>query len=206
MDLLVLAGGRGQRLGGQDKAALEVAGRSLLDRVLEGAHQLGGSVVVVGDTPVPAGVLRTLEDPPDGGPVAGIAAGLAALRRTGEDVVERPGAAWVAVVAVDQPGAAAALATLRSALPGVPPTADAVSHEDGTGHRQWLLALYRRPALEGALARLPSPRDTSVRRLVAGLTWQVVGRGTEHLGDVDTWDDAAGWEARLAAPDGSQQG
>ena len=79
VDLLILAGGRGERLGGQDKAALEVGGRSLLDRVLEGAGDLGGDVVVVGDTPVPAGVLRTLEDPPDGGPVAGIATGLAAL-------------------------------------------------------------------------------------------------------------------------------
>ena len=72
--------------------------------------------------------------------------------------------------------------------------------------QQWLLAVYRRPALEAALSRLPSPRDTSVRRLVADLTWQVVDGGTEHLGDVDTWDDAAGWEGRLAARGGPQQG
>lgn len=218
VDLLILAGGRGERLGGQDKAALEVGGRSLLDRVLEGAGDLGGDVVVVGDTPVPAGVLRTLEDPPDGGPVAGIAAGLAALDAAAASGTSsappdpeprapvpaaspaaRPG--WVAVVAVDQPGAAAALAALRAALPEVPPEADAVSHEDGTGHRQWLLALYRRPALEAALHALPSPRGVSVRRLVADLPWHVVRRGAEHLGDVDTWDDAATWEDRLAAPD-----
>lgn len=203
VDLLILAGGRGERLGGQDKAALEVGGRTLLDRVLEGAEQLGGSVVVVGDTPVPDGVARTLEDPPDGGPVAGIAAGLVALDAAdagdgrgaaGGDA--RP-AAWVAVVAVDQPGAAQALAVLRTALPGLSVSVDAVSHEDDGGHRQWLLALYRRPALEAALRRLESPRGVSVRRLVADLRWHVVEGGTEHVGDVDTWEDASRWEGRL---------
>lgn len=205
VDLLVLAGGRGERLGGQDKAALEVGGHSMLDRVLEAAALLGGSVVVVGDTPVPEGVARTLEDPPDGGPVAGIAAGLEALAAAPAGGAPASGASpsgvsptgWVAVVAVDQPGAAPALAALGAALPGLPADVDAVSHEDGTGHRQWLLAVYRRAALEAALARLDSPRDTSVRRLVAGLRWQVVEGGTEQLGDVDTWEDAARWEQRL---------
>lgn len=200
VDLLVLAGGRGERLGGRDKAALEVGGRSLLERVLEAAPVLGGRVVVVGDTPVPPGVLRTLEDPPDGGPVAGIAAGLTALdtgrpRRTGGAPSE-----WVAVVAVDQPGAASALAALHAVLRTTPPVADAVSHADQEGHRQWLLAVYRRPALDTALGALPTVRDTSVRRLVADLRWHVVERGAQHLGDVDTWDDASRWERRLAGP------
>lgn len=194
VDLLVLAGGRGSRLGGRDKAALTVAGRALLDRVLDAAPLLGGRVVVVGDTTVPEGVLRTLEDPPDGGPVAGIAAGLAALG---------PGAAWVAVVAVDQPGAAAALAALVGELVGelegrTGEDVDAIGHEDAEGHRQWLLALYRREALEAALAALGAARHTSVRRLVADLRWRTAAAGAEHLGDVDTWADAQGWERRLA--------
>lgn len=191
VDLLILAGGRGERLGGRDKAALEVGGRRLLDRVLEAVPVLGGRVVVVGDTPVPPGVLCTLEDPPDGGPVAGIDAGLGALGTLGT------GAAWVAVVAVDQPGAAPALAALRAVLPHLPATVDAVSHVDAGGHRQWLLALYRRPALEAALAALGRVRDTSVRRLVADLRWHVVDGGGEHLGDLDTWEDAARWADRI---------
>lgn len=188
VDLLILAGGRGERLGGQDKAALQIGGRSLLDRVLEAAPALGGRVVVVGDTPVPDGTARTLEDPPGGGPVAGIAAGLEELS---------PASPWVAVVAVDQPGAARALTALRAALAQVRAEVDAVSHVDAEGHRQWLLALYRRPALEAALAALGGERHTSVRRLVADLRWQTVDRGAEHVGDVDTWDDARRWEQRL---------
>ncbi|WP_162802967.1 molybdenum cofactor guanylyltransferase [Ornithinimicrobium avium] len=194
VDLLVLAGGRGERLGGQDKAALVLDGRPLLDRVLDAAPSLGGRVVVVGDTAVPPGVLRTLEDPPDGGPVAGIDAGLAVLGRAGRDGGPAP---WVAVVAVDQPAAAQALSSLRAALTRVPDDVDAVSHVDGTGHRQWLLALYRRAALEGALAALPGARHTSVRRLVGDLAWWAVDAGGEHVGDVDTWADLEGWERRL---------
>lgn len=195
VDLIVLAGGRGERLGGQDKAALVVGGRPLLERVLDATPLLAGRVVVVGATPVPPGVLRTLEDPPDGGPVAGIAAGMELL--AAEAASPADASPWVAVVAVDQPSAAVALEALHRALPALPDEVDAVSHVDATGHRQWLLALYRRPALEGALAALPGTRHTSVRRLVADLAWHVVEDGTEHLGDVDTWDDLAHWDPRL---------
>ncbi|OLT40154.1 hypothetical protein BJF86_04910 [Serinicoccus sp. CNJ-927] len=207
MDLLVLAGGRGTRLGGRDKAALEVGGRSLLARVLDAQPLLGGRVVVVGDTPVPAGVLRTVEEPPDGGPVAGIAAGLAALGAgaEGDAGVHRPSggqagarsADWAAVVAVDQPGAAVALAALRASVDGAAEHVDAVGHQDAQGHRQWLLALYRLVSLERALGRLGEVRDVSVRRLVADLRWQDEESGREHLGDIDTWADARHWEHRL---------
>ena len=193
LDLVVLAGGRGSRLGGKDKAALVVGGRPLLERLLTDID-LGGRVAVVMPGELPPGiprperVTRTLEDPPDGGPVAGIEAGLTALA---------PGAPWVAVAAVDQPHAAQALAVLVAALPSVPTDVDAVCQVDATGHRQWLLALYRRDALEQALAALPGVRDTSVKRLVSGLRWHEVVGGAEHLGDIDTWADAQAWARRL---------
>ena len=60
-DVIVLAGGGGTRLGGVDKAALEVGGRPLLHRVLEGTRR-ARRVVVVGATAVPDGVLRTVEE------------------------------------------------------------------------------------------------------------------------------------------------
>ena len=88
VDLIVLAGGRGSRLDGALKPAVEVAGRTLLSRVLD-ARPLAQQAVVVG--PVEAqpaaidehgnavSVIWALEDPPFGGPVAGLAAGLTAI-------------------------------------------------------------------------------------------------------------------------------
>jgi molybdopterin-guanine dinucleotide biosynthesis protein A len=114
VDLIVLAGGRGSRLGGVLKPAVEVAGRTLLSRVLD-ARPVARYTVVVGPpaaqpaagtaplaapsapnsgpalglTPgiqatTPSALIWALEDPPFGGPVAGIAAGLAALEAHGE--------------------------------------------------------------------------------------------------------------------------
>ena len=222
VDLVVLAGGRGERLGGADKAALLVDGRTLLERVLD--VDLGGRVVVVGDTPVPDGVHRTLEDPPGGGPVAGIAAGLDLLDDigpAGPPAAAVPGgawtrdpagaaaavpggappphpapAAWVAVCAVDQPAAAAALAVIRDTLPEVGATVDALCPVDGQGRRQWLLAVYRRAALRAALQRVGQVRHAAMRTLVADLSWHDVAVGREHLGDVDTWEDLRRWERR----------
>ncbi len=88
VDLIVLAGGRGSRLGGALKPAVEVAGRALLSRVLD-ARALAEQAVVVGPSAArlaaidehgrAVSVIWALENPPFGGPVAGLAAGLAAL-------------------------------------------------------------------------------------------------------------------------------
>lgn len=105
-DAVVLAGGRARRLGGVSKPDVAVGGRRLLDRTLEatvGARE----VVVVGPAEVaPPGVRVTREDPPGGGPVAGLAAGLAALP---------DGAAWVLVLACDLPRVAGAVGDLLTA-------------------------------------------------------------------------------------------
>src|SRR5262247_3408692 len=45
-DVIVLAGGGGRRLGGLDKAALQVGNRSLLDRVLDACGRADRIVVV----------------------------------------------------------------------------------------------------------------------------------------------------------------
>lgn len=187
-DAVVLAGGRGTRLGGVDKAALVIGGRSLLRRALEAVSTARG-VVVVGEVTVPAGVRRVVEEPPGGGPVAGIEAGLAAL--------DGHPAAWVLVLAVDQPGAQSAIATVLAALEDAEDDIDAIA-PDGSGYGpQWLLAAYRRKRLEAALRSLPQTRGASMKALVDGLTFATLTGAGQHLGDVDTWDDAAEWERRL---------
>ena len=189
-DALVLAGGRGSRLGGSDKAALVVAGRPLLDRVLD-ATLSAEHVVLVGPVTPPDGVVVTSEEPPGGGPVAGIAAGVAALEALPAD------APWLLVLAVDQPQAAAAAHAVLSALDQVPDAVDVVCHRDHGGHPQWLLAAYRRGRLDQALRRHGSGHGVSVRALVADLRFSHVEAGSEHVGDIDTWADHRAWEDRL---------
>lgn len=197
-DVIVLAGGRGERLGGVDKSAVLVAGRPLLDRVLAAATQ-ARRIVVVGPVDVPDGVLVTTEDPPDGGPAAGIAAGFALLGDHGRR------APWTLVLAVDQPGAAPAVAALLDQLDAVAPQADAVGPVHPQGYAQWLLSAYRTDRL-GEVLGAGSWHGASVRRLVAPLVFTEVDVASEHIGDLDTWEDADAWERRLTGGPGPAAG
>nr|WP_306238730.1 MULTISPECIES: NTP transferase domain-containing protein [unclassified Ornithinimicrobium] len=190
-----MAGGGGTRLGGVDKSALEIGGRTLLDRVLEAAAA-ARHVVVVGSVAVPEHVLQTVEDPPDGGPVAGIAAGVAALARTADL------APWTLVIAVDQPEAAQATVDLLRAAASAGPDVDMVCPQDETGHPQWLLAAYRTGSLTAALLPFGTGHSIAVRRLVAGL--RAIGVHTSHAGDIDTWQDHTDWQARVTSAEHSR--
>ncbi|WP_175477207.1 DUF6457 domain-containing protein [Ruania alba] len=178
-DAVVLAGGRGTRLGGVRKPELQVAGRTLLDHALD-AVDGARSTVVVGpaDLPVPAAIGHTQEEPAFGGPVAALAAGLAELP-------ERDG--WVLLLAADLPRAEEAVAALAGA------DFEAATHgvclRDPDGRWQWLAGVYRRSALESALGALPTVRDASLRRLLGPLRLQGISAHPGMLLDVDTKAD-----------------
>jgi molybdopterin-guanine dinucleotide biosynthesis protein A len=164
-DALVLAGGAASRLGGVDKAGVVVGGRALLDRVLVAAGAAGRLVVVGPRREVGRGVAGCLtgevrwvrEDPPGGGPVAGIAAG-----------VGQVSAPLVAVLAVDMPFLSAEwLAALcrATAVPGV----EVALLCDPDGRWQPLAAVWRTAALRLALGGAgAAPAGRSVRGLLAG--------------------------------------
>ena len=103
---MVLTGGRSSRLGGVPKPDLRVGGSTMAARVLAAVRDADRSIVVgpaVRDMPVD---LVTREEPPGGGPVAGLAAGLVGVR-----------APMVAVLAADLPFLdAATVRELRAAL------------------------------------------------------------------------------------------
>ena len=153
-DVIVLAGGTGARLDGASKPDVVARGLRLLDHVLAGLEQLrtqglplgGVCVVAPAEVALPCGVLRALEDPPLGGPVAGIAAGLELLGRS------HPVAGLTGILTCDAPLSWQALPALHRALAQAGPELDGVCARDGE-HTQYLLGLYRRRAL----AR-PSPR------------------------------------------------
>ncbi|GAQ53803.1 molybdopterin-guanine dinucleotide biosynthesis protein [Streptomyces acidiscabies] len=84
-DAIVLAGGGARRLGGADKPGVRVGGRALLDRVLGACADAGVTVVVAAPRPTSRAVAWTREDPPGGGPVAALDAGL--LRTSADRVV-----------------------------------------------------------------------------------------------------------------------
>lgn len=95
VSVVVLAGGRGQRLG-RDKATLElVRGQTLLQRALGLVAPLSDDVIVVRrpDQDLSVSAARVISDrAPFHGPLAGILAGIEAAREE-----------WVLVVACDMP-------------------------------------------------------------------------------------------------------
>lgn len=187
---VVLAGGRATRLGGVVKPLVEVRGRTMLEAALAAATD-ARQVVVVGDVPVPEGVLRTREDPPHGGPAAGLAAGLAAL----DDPTP-----WTLVLASDLPGAERAVPVLLEVASTDPPV-DGVCFHDETSHPQWMLAVYRTAALARVVEAVDTT-DLSMRRLLAPLTLRSVPGDPEVIGDCDTWEDIRAADG-AAVPDAS---
>ncbi|MFG3347695.1 DUF6457 domain-containing protein [Streptomyces sp. NPDC048018] len=95
-DAIVLAGGAARRLGGADKPGVRVGGRPLLDRVLAGCRDAGRTVVVAEPRATARPVEWTREEPPGGGPVAALAAGLGRLAEAATPGRTAPADSWPA--------------------------------------------------------------------------------------------------------------
>src|SRR5690606_7523849 len=76
---VVLTGGTGARLGGADKASIEIGGLTLLERALDALLDVDDVVVVGEPVRTSRPVTFTREDPAGGGPAAGLLAGLRAF-------------------------------------------------------------------------------------------------------------------------------
>ncbi|MDO5700843.1 MAG: molybdenum cofactor guanylyltransferase [Bowdeniella nasicola] len=194
---VILAGGAARRLGGACKPDLDLSGTRLLDHVLEALRaaraELGcaGETVVVAppEVRVPEGITRVLEDPPRGGPLAGLTAGLDALTR------DTP---FVAALACDAPRAPEALPNLVRRLIDAPRTDGAIAL-DPDGREQYLLGIYRCAALaarrEQWEAEVGALRGGSLRRFVAPLSLVRLELPHALTHDIDTpadLDAAAG--------------
>ncbi|WP_051275122.1 molybdenum cofactor guanylyltransferase [Cellulomonas sp. URHD0024] len=187
-DAVVLAGGRGTRLGGATKPEVVVGGRALLDHALAAVRDAAHVVVVGPRTVARPGIPTVLEDPPDGGPVAGLAAGLAAIPDP---------SALVVVLACDVPRAGAALPDLLRGAAG--DGVDGARLVGAEGRPQHLVAVYWSAALRSALARMPSVHGASMRALVAGMVLVDVPDTDGSSADADTWPDVERLDAELNA-------
>lgn len=126
-------------MGGVDKASIEIAGTTMLDRVLAAVRPVCGRVIVVGParaTGVP-GVEFVQEPAPGGGPVPAVAAGLAAAGDADP----------VLVLAADLP--LLSTGDVRRLLDRLvaDPAVDAAAALDHRRLHNPLLAAYRRGAL-----------------------------------------------------------
>lgn len=214
---IILAGGRGSRLGGHDKALLTLDGVTLLERALaaladSAALAPGATVTVVGpERPeVIARLSRTFsgaaftitttrETPAFAGPAAAVAAGAAALgTATGQ----------VLLLAVD---CLRPREVIQYLLAAAPPSSSVLIPTDATGRQQPLASLWPAPLLLHAISALEAGRglaNASMRHLLAG----VDVTSPHNLGDpppglfadADTWEDmerAAVEDARLHQED-----
>lgn len=167
---IVLAGRSSERLGGADKAMVELDGTTLLDRVL---NATAADTVVVGpERPTSRPVSWCEESPVGGGPVAAFAAGLAVA----------PASDRVLLLASDLPFIEGAISPLLVT------SADVAVLVDVDGRPNYLASVWRRAVAEDQLRRLGDPAGVPMRRLLDGLTIEEV-RDTDGWGfDCDTWE------------------
>jgi len=176
---VVLTGGSGARMGGVDKASIELDGVTLLERALA-ATATAVEVVVVGEqVPTSRPVTWTREDPRGGGPAAGLLAGLDRFLRSPDLVI---------VLAVDMPRVTPG--TFARLLGALDAEADGALLVDAGGKRQPLCAVYRGPALHRVRPQDPEhEHGLAVRRLLDPLVLVEVPAAGAEAEDVDTWSD-----------------
>ncbi|MFB6623378.1 NTP transferase domain-containing protein [Streptomyces sp. NPDC056374] len=207
-DAVVLAGGAAQRLGGADKPGVRVGGRALLDRVLAACRGADRTVVVGDARPTVRPVRWTREDPPGGGPLAALDAGVreigAGARTGGGTGVGDAGADEADVLLVlsadlpflDEDTVHRLLGALADA-----PDAEAALLTDAGGRDQPLVAAYRVAPLRRELARIAEERGTlaggPLRQLTGALRLTRVAAGQLASFDCDTWEDIATARARI---------
>ena len=160
---IVLSGGTNKRFG-SDKSQALLKGVTLLDHVLS-FIPVGIKTVIVGKD--------VFEQPPLGGPVAGIARG-----------VQEVDTEYVAIAAVDMPYGSSLFPQLLEVI-----TDDAAMPVDSQGFKQPLCGMYRQDALLAALAKLGDVHGQSMRALCDLLLINEISVNAGALVDIDTPED-----------------
>lgn len=171
-----------------DKAAIELDGERLVDRVVAAAASHGAApIVVVGPNGAPDAHAVVREDPPFSGPLAALAAGLAGLDALAETE-------WTLLLSCDlvDPGGVcdALLTALRSGEGS--DEAGGILLVDPDGRQQWLASLHRTAALRGGLAAVAEPlAGLPLRRAFSGSRLIEVPAPADVTADIDTPEDLA---------------
>ena len=191
---VVLAGGTAARMGGIDKAALEVDGRTMLELAVA-AFRDAAEVVVAGPEVVRTGrpVTFVREDPPLGGPVAGLLTAVDHLRSS---------PTLIGVLAVDMPRVTPdTFQRLRAAAAGH----DGAFLAGRDGRRQ-LAGVLGAGRLAEVRRELGNQHGMAMHRLLARLDLALVPTERDEGRDVDTWADLADVTDRAGADDRTRRG
>ena len=175
-DAVVLAGGQARRFG-SDKLVADLAGRPVLDHALAAVGS-ADRVIVVGPRRATLLPVRwTREEPPGGGPVAGLAAGLGLVR-----------APHVLVLAGDMTASGPAIASLLQHAAGVGGSRVFVAVAPD-GRLQPLLALWPTQLLETSVQRVMGQQRHAATALYDGVDVVHVTVPHQALHDVDVPED-----------------
>jgi molybdopterin-guanine dinucleotide biosynthesis protein A len=193
--VIVLAGGASSRFGA-DKLAADLGGRSVLLHTVSAVEMVASPVILVlaPDAPVPALAVNRgrpiviARDPETfGGPLVGLAAGLAALHETA------PGVPTALVVGGDMPALVpAVLEVLAATLEADPTLGAATLAADPPSILP--MAVRVAPALSASAVIIGGPGRRSLRALVAAVpsavvpegAWRALDPAAATLRDVDT--------------------
>ncbi|WP_031230643.1 NTP transferase domain-containing protein [Streptomyces niveus] len=191
-DAIVLAGGAAKRLGGVDKAAVSVGGRALLDRVLAACGGAGRTVVVGGRRATVRPVYWAREEPPGGGPVAALDAG---VRHVQADAV--------LVLSADLPFLTRETTGRLLDVLAADAEREGALLTDPDGREQPLVAAYRTEPLRREIALLATEYGSlaglPLRLLTHELDLARVAADADPLAsfDCDTWEDVSTARARI---------
>ncbi|WP_420034490.1 NTP transferase domain-containing protein [Streptomyces sp. cg28] len=196
-DAVVLAGGAARRLGGADKPGVRVGGRALLDRVLAACAGARDTVVVATPRPTARPVRWAREEPPGGGPLAALGAGVRALASTAQT-----GPDTVVALSADLPFLEPR--TVRLLLDTLAAQdAEGALLTDADGRDQPLVAAYRVAPLRRTLDALTREHGALTGLPLRLLTRDLrLARRTDPVDpaasfDCDTWDDIAAARSRI---------
>lgn len=191
---ILLAGGRGARVGGATKPLFDVGGRTLLAAAVSAARDASARPVTVVAPVLDAAldVHWVREDPPFGGPAAAVVAALASWPPDADPD-------WTLLLACDLPAVGDAVRRLIADLALLPADADGLCLGDASSRPQWLTGVYRTRVLRDAASTLPlAGRDAPVRHLLDDLAIIVIAAPGALTADVDTWEDLEEARARAA--------
>ena len=171
---LILAGGTARRMGGVDKAEVEIGGRTLLERVLEATSGAELTVCVGPHRETAMPVIWTHEHPPGGGPVPAIEAGLRHVT-----------ARTVVILGVDTPFVTREIV---ESLVDARGTADAAIVRDEEGMVQPLIGAYAAGVLRSRLKYIGELDGIPMITVLEGMKCRIID-APDAAFDCDTWDD-----------------